>query len=90
MAMGNNLIPRTWMVAWQFDSATSSSSKTTHMTHTFTMTRTYETIIEVEADSHEHALQQLSKIDVYSIELEQCCVTEEVIKDENGLVINNQ
>ena len=60
------------------------------MTHTFTMTRTYETIIEVEAENYEDALKQLSQIDVYAIELEQCCVTEEVIKDDNGLVINNQ
>lgn len=57
------------------------------MTHTFFMTRTYVTLIEVEADNYEDALKQLSHTDIYAIELEQCCVIKEVIKDENGIVI---
>jgi len=54
---------------------------------TFTMTRTYETIIEIEADNYDDALKQLSETDVYSIELEQCCVTDEMITDDNGQTI---
>lgn len=56
------------------------------MTHTFIMTRTYETLIEIEADNYEDALKQLSQTDIYAIELEQCCVTEEIIENENGIV----
>jgi len=51
---------------------------------TFTMTRTYETIISIEADNYDDALKQLSETDVYSIELEQCCITDEAITDDNG------
>jgi len=46
---------------------------------TFTMTRTYETVIEIEASNYEDALKQLSETDVYAIELEQCCVTDEIV-----------
>lgn len=92
MAMGDNLVPPNCSTSEVAPARyrKQSSSKITHMTHTFTMTRTYETIIEVEADNYEDAIKQLYQIDVYAIELEQCCVTEEVIKDDNGLVINNQ
>jgi hypothetical protein len=55
-------------------------TKTKHMNpYTFTMTRTYETIIEIEADNYEEAVQKLSETDVYAIELEQCCVTDEIV-----------
>lgn len=42
---------------------------------TFKMTRTYETIIEIDAENYDDAKKQLLGIDVYAIELEQCCVT---------------
>jgi len=41
---------------------------------TFRMTRTYETIIEIDADNYNDAFDKLMKTDVYAIELEQCCV----------------
>lgn len=50
------------------------------------MTRTYETIIEVDAESYEDAVKKLSETDVYAIEMEQCCVTDEVIEGDNGSV----
>lgn len=46
---------------------------------TFTMTRTYETVIEIEASNYDDALQQLENCNRYSIELEQCCVIDEDI-----------
>ena len=46
---------------------------------TFIMTRTYETVIEIEADNYDEALEQLEKTDRYAIELEQCCVVDEDI-----------
>lgn len=49
----------------------------------FVMTRTYETIIEVDADDLETAEKQLAEIDVYAIELEQCCVVEETIAPQD-------
>jgi len=42
---------------------------------TFKMTRTYETIIEIDAENYDDAQKQLEGIDVYSTELEQCNVT---------------
>lgn len=50
------------------------------------MTRTYETIIEIDAESYEDAVKRLSETDVYAIEMEQCCVTDEVIEGDNGSV----
>lgn len=44
---------------------------------TFKMTRTYETIIEIEAENFDDAQKQFAGIDRYAIELEQCCVTNE-------------
>jgi hypothetical protein len=47
--------------------------------YTFTINRKYETLVEIESDTYESALEKLSKTDIYSIELEQCCVVEENI-----------
>lgn len=44
---------------------------------TFKMSRTYETIIEIDAENYADAQKQLAGIDRYAIELEQCCVTNE-------------
>jgi len=44
---------------------------------TFIMTRTYETLLEIEAENYADAQKQLAGIDRYAIELEQCCVTNE-------------
>ena len=52
--------------------------------YTFTISRTYETIVEVEATSKADALKQLHEMDIYTRELEQCCVVEETIQDELG------
>jgi hypothetical protein len=50
-------------------------------TFTLTMTRTYETIFEVEADSVSDAIANLYKNnDRYAVELEQCCVIDEKIE----------
>jgi hypothetical protein len=54
------------------------------MTHTFILTRTYETIVEIEAENYEDAVKQLPQLDIYAIELEQCCVIEENVTDEQG------
>lgn len=53
---------------------------------TFTLTRTYETIIEIEADNYDDALKQLYSTDVYAVELEQCCVLDETMVNDRGLV----
>jgi hypothetical protein len=68
------------MVARWFESIGSSSSKPRAMI--FVMTRTYETIIEVDADDLETAEKQLAEIDIYAVELEQCCVVDETITHE--------
>ena len=44
----------------------------------FIITRTYETIIEVDAEDLETAEKQLAEIDIYVVELEQCCVDETI------------
>lgn len=46
------------------------------------MKRTYETLIEIDADNYDEALDKLGKMDVYTIEMEQCCVTEETFEHE--------
>jgi hypothetical protein len=50
-------------------------------TYTFTMSRTYETIFEIEAQNYGEAVTKLQKdVDKYAVELEQCCVINEEIK----------
>ena len=49
-------------------------------TYTFKMTRVYETIIEIDAENVKDAFNKLQDIDVYQIELEQCCVVNEEIE----------
>ena len=57
--------------------------------YTFVVKRSYETLIEIEAINYEEALDKLSKTDVYTIELEQCCVFDEIVADENGNIIKD-
>jgi hypothetical protein len=40
------------------------------------MTRTYETVIEIEAETYNEAYKKFYEKNVYEIELEQCCVIE--------------
>lgn len=58
--------------------------------YTFKMTRVYETIIEIEAENEQDASNKLKEIDVYQIELEQCCVVEEKIELESETYNNNE
>lgn len=53
--------------------------------YTFKMTRVYETLIVVDAENKEDAFNKLKEIDVYQIELEQCCVVQEDIELEYTL-----
>lgn len=52
-------------------------------TYTFKMTRVYETLIEIDAENWKDAFKKLDELgdDVYSLELEQCNVTEEKIEE---------
>jgi hypothetical protein len=43
------------------------------------MTRVYETLIEVKAKNELDADKKLSELDIYQIELEQCCIVSEDI-----------
>ena len=50
-------------------------------TYTFTMSRTYETIFEIEAENKSEALNKLHKMeDRYAAEMEQCNVINEQIE----------
>lgn len=57
--------------------------------YTFIVSRTYETLVEVDADNYDDALCKLSETDIYSIELEQCCVVDEFVKDSEDNVIKD-
>ena len=48
------------------------------------MTRVYETLIVVDAENEKDAFKKLNELGdmIYTIELEQCCVTEEKIELE--------
>ena len=60
--------------------------KTNTMAYTFKVYRTYETIIEIEADNYVDALLKFSETDIPSVELEQCCVVEELTLSDHGEV----
>jgi len=59
-------------------------------TYTYKMTRVYETIIEIESENEQDASNKLKEIDVYQIELEQCCVVDEIIVLESETCNNNE
>jgi hypothetical protein len=54
------------------------------------MTRVYETIIEIEAENEQDASNKLKEIDVYQIELEQCCVVHETIELEDDYTLEDK
>jgi hypothetical protein len=58
--------------------------------YTFKMTRVYETLIVVDAENKDDAFNKLKEIDVYQIELEQCCVVEEDIKLEDEYTLEDK
>lgn len=59
-------------------------------TYTFKMTRVYETLIVVDAENKEDAFNKLKEIDVYQIELEQCCVVQEDIELEDEYTLEDK
>lgn len=66
------------------------TQKHTHMKpYTFIVKRTYETIIELEADNYEQALEKLSTTNVYYLEMEQLCVTDEIVETEDGEIVKD-
>ena len=48
-------------------------------TYTFIVTRTYETTIEIEAETYGEAYEQFSETNINALELEQCCIVEESV-----------
>ena len=59
-------------------------------TYTFKMTRGYETLIVVDAKNEQDAFNKLKEIDVYQIELEQCCVVQEDIELEDEYTLEDK
>lgn len=53
--------------------------------YTFKMTRVYETLIVVDAENESEAFKKLNELGdmIYTIEFEQCFVTEEKIELES-------
>jgi hypothetical protein len=58
--------------------------------YTFKMTRVYETLIVVDAKNEQDASNKLKEIDVYQIELEQCCVVHETIELEDEVRLEDK
>jgi hypothetical protein len=59
-------------------------------TYTFKMTRVYETIIKVEAENENDAFNRLRDIEVYQMELEQCCVVDETMELEEDYTLEDK
>ena len=59
-------------------------------TYKFKMTRVYETIIKVEAENENDAFNRLRDIDVYQMELEQCCVVDETMELEEDYTLEDK
>lgn len=59
-------------------------------THTFKMTRVYETIIEIDADNVKDAFNKLQGMDVYELELEQCNVVHEQIESQDDYALEDK
>ena len=59
-------------------------------THTFKMTRVYETIIEIDADNVKDAFNKLQGMDVYQLELEQCNVVNEQIESQDDYALEDK
>lgn len=54
--------------------------------YTFTMVRTYETVIEISAEDYLEAVKKLAWSDLSHFELEQCNIVETVIDGEYGRI----
>jgi hypothetical protein len=59
-------------------------------THTFKMTRVYETIIEIDAENIKDAFNKLQGMDVYQLELEQCNVVHEQIESQDDYALEDK
>jgi hypothetical protein len=59
-------------------------------TYKFKMTRVYETIIKVEAENENDAFNRLRDIEVYQMELEQCCVVDETMELEEDYTLEDK
>ena len=59
-------------------------------THTFKMTRVYETIIEIDAENIRDAFNKLQGMDVYQLELEQCNVIHEQIESQDDYALEDK
>jgi hypothetical protein len=59
-------------------------------THTFKMTRVYETIIEIDAENIKDAFNKLQDMDVYELELEQCNVVHEQIESQDDYALEDK
>lgn len=55
-------------------------------TYFFTMLRTYDTLIEVQAENLEEAIKEFEKLgdSIYDLELRQNCVNEETLTIREG------
>lgn len=55
-------------------------------TYFFTMLRTYDTLIEVQAETPEEAIKEFEKLgdSIYDLELRQNCVNEETLTIREG------
>ncbi len=55
-------------------------------TYFFTMLRTYDTLIEVQAENPEEAIKEFEKLgdSIYDLELRQNCVNEETLTIREG------
>jgi hypothetical protein len=53
----------------------------------FTMLRTYETLIEVQAETPEQAIENFKSLgdSIYRTELEQICITEQSLTFKDGI-----
>jgi hypothetical protein len=59
-------------------------------TFIYKMTRVYETLIEVEAKNELDADKKLSELDIYQIELEQCCIVYEKIELDDDFSLEDK
>jgi hypothetical protein len=59
-------------------------------TYKYKLVRVYETLIEVEAKNELDADKKLSELDIYQIELEQCCIVYEKIELEDNISLEDK
>ncbi len=62
----------------------------TMKTYIYKMTRVYETIIEIDAENELDASRKIADLDLYQIELEQCCVVHEKIELEDDYTLQDK